>query len=309
MLILVGVTVNVALNGGLFQSADKATKQTQREADREILQAAVIAALNEQLKIANAQAIKNNLPDGWEVTGDDGGPYTCKSPKGNAFIVDQNGEITIAWVDNRDGTFTKGDTTVEIEKTYKKEEFEDLLKELGIIEKYTGDYKGDWQVLGLEGGKLKLVSTGNVNSNSVTLGKTDKNVYKTNAEGNLILDGEGNKILKDEIVDLNGDGNYDFEKAAWSYAHAVDTLDEVAQKATKIESARSITIDDIYGIIGGEENVDKSSNSRYGETYKYYCDDTTNGQVYYKIQNPDGSWPTTGSKLYYQPFTYTNSDK
>ena len=94
MLILVGVTVNVALNGGLFETANKAAKQTQKEADREILQAAVIAALNEQLKIEKAQAISKNLPDGWDVTGADGGPYICTSPKGNIFIVDQNGEIT-----------------------------------------------------------------------------------------------------------------------------------------------------------------------------------------------------------------------
>ena len=94
MLILVGVTVNVALNGGLFETANKAVKQTQKEADREILQAAVIAALNEQLKIEKAQAISKNLPDGWDVTGADGGPYICTSPKGNIFIVDQNGEIT-----------------------------------------------------------------------------------------------------------------------------------------------------------------------------------------------------------------------
>ena len=94
MLILVGVTVNVALNGGLFETANKAAKQTQKEADREILQAAVIAALNEQLKIENANAILKNLPDGWDVTGPDGGPYICTSPKGNIFIVDVNGEIT-----------------------------------------------------------------------------------------------------------------------------------------------------------------------------------------------------------------------
>ena len=233
MLILVGVTVNVALNGGLFETANKAVKQTQKEADREILQAAVIAALNEQLKIANAQAIKNNLPDGWEVTGAEGGPYTCTSPKENVFIVYENGEITEPWVDNGNGTFTKGDTTVEIGKTYTNAEFEELLKKLGIIEEYTGDYKGDWQVLGLEGGILKLVSTENVSDN-VTLGYADENVYKTNAEGNPILDGEGNKILKDEIKDLNGDGKLEFEKAVWSYRHAVDTLDEVAQKATGI---------------------------------------------------------------------------
>ena len=269
MLILVGVTVNVALNGGLFETANKAVKQTQKEADREILQAAVIAALNEQLIIENANAILKNLPDGWDVTGADGGPYTCTSPKGNVFIVDQNGEITIAWVDNGDGTFTKGDTTVEIGKTYTNAEFEELLKKLGIIEEYTGAYTGDWQLIGIQGDKLKLVSTKNVSDN-VILGYADPNVYKTDKAGKPILDAEGNKILKDEIEDLNGDRDLVFEKAVWSYAHAVDTLDEVAQKATGITSARSITIEDIYDIIGKAP--------WNGAVYNYFFD-TTNSKV------------------------------
>ena len=310
MLILVGVTINVALNGGLFQSADKAAKQTQKEADREILQAAVIAALNEQLKIEKANAILKNLPDGWDVTGADGGPYTCTSPKENVFIVYKIGEITEPWVDNGNRTFTRGDTTVEIGKTYTNEEFEDLLKE-----EYTGEYIGDWQVIGLEGGRLKLVSTENV-SDDVILGYDDQNVYKTNVEGNPILDGEGNKILKDEIVNSNVDGDLELKKAAWSYAHVVDTLDEVAQKATKIESARSITIDDIYDIIG-EKNVDKSSNSSYGETYKFYCDDTTcnntsSSKVYSCKKKDDGTWTTGGSiasNPSYAKFTYVNNKK
>ena len=33
MLILVGVTINVALNGGLFESATKAATETQKEAE------------------------------------------------------------------------------------------------------------------------------------------------------------------------------------------------------------------------------------------------------------------------------------
>jgi len=93
MLILVGVTINVALNGGLFTKAEQAKIQTQLAVDREELQMAVISALNDDREIPNKQAIKNNLQEGWEVTGNDGGPYTCTSPNGNVFTADKKGNI------------------------------------------------------------------------------------------------------------------------------------------------------------------------------------------------------------------------
>ena len=91
MLILVGVTINVALNGGLFEKADEATKQTQEAIDYEELQMAAVAALNGDLEIPNADAIKL---EGWTITGIAGGPYTCTSPKENVFTVDKKGNIT-----------------------------------------------------------------------------------------------------------------------------------------------------------------------------------------------------------------------
>jgi len=94
MLILVGVTINVALNGGLFQKADDAKNLTQLALDKEELQIAVVSALNNDREIPNAQAIKNNLSNGWTVTGPDGGPYICTSPKGNTFTVDKEGSVT-----------------------------------------------------------------------------------------------------------------------------------------------------------------------------------------------------------------------
>ena len=165
-----------------------------------------------------------------------------------------------AWVDNEDGTFTKGDTTVEIgETTFTNAEVQETLGATG------GTYTGTWTVIGVEGDKLKLVSTTNVNNSSVALGKTDQNVYKKDAEGNITTE------LKDEIEDLNGDEDLEFEKAVWSYANAVNTLNEEAKKATGITSAESITIEDIYDIIG-EENVDKNSSGSYGAVYNYYFD-------------------------------------
>ena len=93
MLILVGVTINVALNGGLFTKASEASEQMQNEAEKEELLSAVVAALNNNREIPNVAAIKSNLQEGWTVTGNVGGPYTCISPYGNVFIVDNKGNI------------------------------------------------------------------------------------------------------------------------------------------------------------------------------------------------------------------------
>lgn len=91
MLILVGVTVSVALNGGLFETAQDAANRTQIEADREVLQAAIVGALDENLVIPNAEKLRTNLPNGWNVTGEEN--YKATSPSGNEFIVYNDGTI------------------------------------------------------------------------------------------------------------------------------------------------------------------------------------------------------------------------
>ena len=92
MLILVGVTINVAMQGGLFDTGRKAAKDTQIEVDKETLQGAVVAAYNvETGEIESGQKILDNLPKGWTV--EEEGLYTCKSPNGNIFTVDIKGKI------------------------------------------------------------------------------------------------------------------------------------------------------------------------------------------------------------------------
>ena len=94
MLILVGVTITVAMQGGLFDIGRGAAKDTQIEGDKETLQGAVVAAYNvETGKIESAQRILENLPKGWTVEGT--GPYICTSPNpnGNEFKVTNDGEI------------------------------------------------------------------------------------------------------------------------------------------------------------------------------------------------------------------------
>lgn len=95
MLILVGVTINVVINENIFTMAKYGVNKTEIEADREILQQAIIEAFMNQkeIKIKTLQSILDNLPTGW--TGEGEGPYTFTSPNGNKFIVDADGNITV----------------------------------------------------------------------------------------------------------------------------------------------------------------------------------------------------------------------
>ena len=198
MLILVGVTINVALNGGLFETANKAVKQTQKEADREILQAAVIAALNEQLKIENANAILKNLPDGWEVTGADGGPYICTSPKGNIFIVDQNGEIT------EPPELPEG---LEEGKEFRMDADQDGTDETWIVLYKTASH--------LKTNEIEVISK-NVMGETLTLGRGDESAQTPGD------------------IDSDGTANSNVDKAIYSFENSVNRLNNYCKDLIKI---------------------------------------------------------------------------
>ena len=62
MLILVGVTITVALNGGLFETATNAATETQREAERERLTEIVLASYDvSEGKITSADNLANTI--------------------------------------------------------------------------------------------------------------------------------------------------------------------------------------------------------------------------------------------------------
>ena len=93
MLILVGVTINVALNGGVFTTAQSAATNTIIEAEREQLLSAVATAYDTETGTINKSKLESNLGTGWNVVGNEGGPYTVTSPKGNKYTVNANGAI------------------------------------------------------------------------------------------------------------------------------------------------------------------------------------------------------------------------
>ena len=88
MMILVAVSVTVALNGGLFNTAKKAATETELKAEEEMLLSAVVGAIGADGKIERE---KLNLPDGFTTTPEG----IIESPNGNRFIVSENGEIAV----------------------------------------------------------------------------------------------------------------------------------------------------------------------------------------------------------------------
>ena len=81
MLILVGVTINVALNGSLFETTQLAADGTKKEAEKEQLLAAILAAVGTDGEVDFAKVV---LPEGF--TGSDG-TYTGKS--GTTYTVNK----------------------------------------------------------------------------------------------------------------------------------------------------------------------------------------------------------------------------
>jgi type II secretory pathway pseudopilin PulG len=88
MLILAGVTIDVALDGGLFSKAEEATELTTKAAEKEELLMAVVAAIGTDGKVSFSYLDKN-LPTDW--TGSNG---TYTSPKGRTYTVNEKGKIT-----------------------------------------------------------------------------------------------------------------------------------------------------------------------------------------------------------------------
>ena len=89
MMILVGVTINFAINGGIITKSKQAASRMQIEADREALLSAVIASIGLDGKVdfetLDIEAGKVGF------TGSNG-TYTSKA--GNVFTVDEDGNIT-----------------------------------------------------------------------------------------------------------------------------------------------------------------------------------------------------------------------
>ena len=93
MLILVGVTVTVAINGGLFEKSKEAAKGTEIGREKEELTSAIATAYNVETGKVDKTKLKDALGTGWSLAEGDTAPYTVTSPKGNKFTVSTDGTI------------------------------------------------------------------------------------------------------------------------------------------------------------------------------------------------------------------------
>ena len=93
MLILVGVTVTVAINGGLFEKSKEAAKGTEIGREKEELTSAIATAYNVETGKVDKTKLKDALGTGWSLAEGNTAPYTVTSPKGNKFTVAADGTI------------------------------------------------------------------------------------------------------------------------------------------------------------------------------------------------------------------------
>ena len=93
MSILVGVTVTVAINGGLFEKSKEAAKGTEIGREKEELTSAIATAYNVETGKVDKTKLKDALGTGWSLAEGDTAPYTVTSPKGNKFTVSADGTI------------------------------------------------------------------------------------------------------------------------------------------------------------------------------------------------------------------------
>ena len=135
MLILVGVTITVALNGGLFNTAQSAATNTMVEAEREQLLSAVVTAYDPETGTISKAKLEANLGTGWSLAEGDTAPYTVTSPKGNKFTVSADG--TIEYTGKGGGQTPGGDTPTppsgdDVPSSY-TETIADLPETVGVI--------------------------------------------------------------------------------------------------------------------------------------------------------------------------------
>ena len=134
MLILVGVTVTVAINGGLFEKSKEAAKGTEIGREKEELTSAIATAYNVETGKVDKTKLKDALGTGWSLAEGDTAPYTVTSPKGNKFTVSADG--TIEYTGKGGGQTPGGDDNPpsgeDVPSTY-TETIADLPETVGVI--------------------------------------------------------------------------------------------------------------------------------------------------------------------------------
>lgn len=304
LLILAVVAITSISNSNIIKHAQNAGKTYTEEKEKEKISLAMQEALLEENGTVTQEGITKVMNtyftnSGWKIISSDDKIMTIqitssgrqyKITLGSGKIETVTGEKnTESWVNNGNGTFTKDGTTVEIGKTtYTNEEVQKKLGGTG------GTYKGTWTVIGVEEDKLKLVSTDYVKS--AILGCMDPGAIAAITVAN-----------EDSITEKEK-----AERSIWSYKNAITTLNTKAKEGTGIASARSIALEDIYGIIGEDGVTKKPLDGTYGAEYTFNYSNAKdkilideNGETV-KIDTAEKE--VTLKNTYFQ-YTFTNEQK
>ncbi len=166
MLILLGVTISGSLNGRLFNITKEAASETQRVSDKEYLQSVLITLRNKGKGKFDFNKLKEKLPEDWTVLENDS---KCTSPKGNSFLIDENGEIAEGrWIEAKSG-ITNGEVILKIgdfvnyipdQKTYSVVggDYGTGYEDVQTFTTGTGDESLKWRVFSLSDGRIQLMS-------------------------------------------------------------------------------------------------------------------------------------------------------
>ena len=243
MLILVGVTIDVALNGGLFETTKKAVSDTQYELDREQLLAVVVSSIKSNGEV-NFDRLDNNLPD--TFSGNDG---TYTSEKGNAFTVDEYGNIT----DAGEGDNVGGTTLISMYKAGENCTEENCTNEEHL---HIGDYVNYEPTTVTTAYKPDGDTMGSMTGNT----KTEQSISQEESLEWRVLGSDGQRVIL--ISDKPTEGNLHLYKVTGynNYETILNTACQTLYSKNGIGTARSITMNDIETYLDGDNFVKENYN-------------------------------------------------
>ena len=271
MLILVSVTINFALNGGIISKSKQAAAAMQKAADLEELQLAVISAMDYTTGQVVRDDLVSSLSNGWQVT--QSAPYTCTSPSGNVFTVTLDGQITAEGESS--GGNTSSDDLAYL-RTYIGQNLGDMVIDFSdfiftdpnitLDESFDGSgetdgnggiilpirYKGRVYGLVIDGSDLNIIniinnytpSSSNENEQGggeteqppVASSKLGKYVEYANLTWRVLYDDQthGLQLITDEAIGSISLAGADFSEARYNYNNAVEILVNACKTETGI---------------------------------------------------------------------------
>ena len=269
MLILVGVTVTVALNGGLFEKSKEAAKGTEIGREKEELTSAITTACNVETGVIKEDDLNKAL-NGWTVVGNGDGSYTVTSPKENNYKITSNGTVleknTLAYIycpkeDCTDSTHLhKGDYVKYKPTTVAQPYAPDKGEGIGKYTGYTGgtaeqsipQEELNWRVLGQDDkGNILLISGAPTKAGLGFRGYVGYNNYETVLNdackalySNTTLGATARSITMEDIDKYLGGSKYDKTTFRGGYSYGYQNENAITSKFKYNKEANTLTKED-----------------------------------------------------------------